>query len=424
MSIMTAMIKREYLSRVRRRSFFLTTLLAPLGLIAVIALPLLFLTQGHGERNVVVMDQTADPLLFDMIKTSVEKDHSGTTFRLVHEVVPSDADMDQSRAAHSAEIESRTDSAYIVLRSNVLEGAPPEYYASNVTDLSIATLGHVVTTAVATRRLVLAGLDPGRVAVFTNPVEMKTIKVSPKGEAEDTGQAFAVVVAILMTVYITIMSHSGAVLYSLIEEKSSRIVEVLITSVEPYHIMLGKLIGIGLVGLTRYAIWGLFGLLILIFGSTFYPQLSIGKLFQGVSNITPGLLIYCIIFFVLGYLLFATMYLIVGALTSVADDAQQFAGPITLLYGMPLLVVWMVVKDPNSTASVALSLFPIFTPTIMMARIAVGSIPFWQILLSISLMTVTIITVLIIASKVYRAGILLYGKRITLAEAGHWLRYS
>jgi ABC-2 type transport system permease protein len=166
------------------------------------------------------------------------------------------------------------------------------------------------------------------------------------------------------------------------------------------------------------------GLLILLFGSTFYPRLSLGKLFQGLSNITPSLLIYCIIFFVLGYLLFAAMYLIVGALTSVADDAQQFAGPITLLYGMPLVIVWMVVKDPNSTASVALSMFPVFTPTIMMARIAAGSVPFWQILLSISLMTVMIVAVLIIASKVYRAGILLYGKRITLSEVGHWLRYS
>ena len=419
-----AMVKREYLSRVRKPSFFLTTLLAPLGLIAVIALPLLFLTQGHGERNVVVLDQTADPLMFDVIKTAVEKDNSGTMFRLMHEVVPLDADMDQVRAAHNTEIQSRTDSAYIVLRKDALKGAPPEYYASNVTDPSIANLGHVVCTGVATRRLVLAGLDPGKVSIFTNPVEMKTIKVSPKGEAEDNGQAFAVIVAILMTVYITIMSHSGAVLYSLIEEKSSRIVEVLITSVEPYHIMLGKLIGIGLVGLTRYAIWGLFGLLILLFGSTFYPQLSLRQLFQGSSTITLSLLIYCIIFFVLGYLLFAAMYLIAGALTAVADDAQQFAGPITLLYGMPLVIVWMVVKDPNSATAVALSMVPIFTPTIMMVRIAVGSIPFWQILLSIFLMIVMIVVVLIIASKVYRAGILLYGKQITLAEIGHWLRYS
>jgi ABC-2 type transport system permease protein len=423
MTILVAMIKREYLSRVRKPSFFLTTLIAPLGLAAVLTLPLLLLTQTPGQRSLIVLDQTGDPMLFDMIKSAVEKETTATVFHLSHETVPPTVDIDQVRAARHGDIESHTDRAYVVLRKGALEGEAPEYYGSNITDLSIPTLGHLIGTALASRRLVLAGLDPAKLSVFTNPVEMKMIKVSSKGETEDNGQAFGAIAAVLMTIYITIMSHSGSVLYSLIEEKSSRVVEVLITSVEPYHIMLGKLIGIGLVGLTRFALWATLGLLALLLGHTLWPRLT-GQLSQTLSILNSSMLIYCVIYFVLGYVLFASMYLIAGALTRVADDAQQAGGPITLLYGLPLVIVWIVVKDPNSSTAAALSLVPIFTPTIMMVRIAVGSIPFWQILLSIVLMIVSIAAVLTIASKVYRAGILIYGKQITLAEIARWLRYS
>src|SRR5262249_33515478 len=160
--------------------------------------------------NLIVLDQTGDPMLFDMIKSAVEKETTGTVFHVSHEVVPPDADIDQVRAGHHGEIESHTGSAYLVLGRAALEGAAPEDYASNVTDPSIATVGHLVSTELAARRLVLAGLEPAKLAVFTNPVEMKTIKVSARGETEDNGQAFNVIVAVLMTVYITIMSHSGS----------------------------------------------------------------------------------------------------------------------------------------------------------------------------------------------------------------------
>src|SRR5262249_7760468 len=183
--------------------------------------------------------------------------------------------------------------------------------------------------------------------------------------------------------------------------------------------MVSKLIGIGLVGLTQYAIWGVCGLLI-----TSGSKALLGRAAFALPHIGMSLWAYCVCFFLLGYFLIGTLHLIAGSITARAEDGSQLASIITVVNLLPLFIVWIVMKDPNSTTSIVLSFIPFFTPSIMMVRIAVGSTPVWQTLAAACLMLASIAGALWTASKVYRAKILIYGKRLTMAEMGRWLRYS
>ena len=204
-----------------------------------------------------------------------------------------------------------------------------------------------------------------------------------------------------------------------IEEKQSRIVEVLISSVRPSQMMLGKLIGIGLVGLTQIGIWALSTALLSLFGATMFAS-------QGakIPSIPVSLLVYFVLYFVLGFFLYATLYAMVGAIVSSEEDAQQVQLPVTLLIVMPMMIFGVVMANPNSTSSIVLSMIPFFAPTLMMLRIAVINPPVWQVILSMVIMVATILGSVWVAARIYRVGILMYGKRPSIAELGRWLRYS
>jgi ABC-2 type transport system permease protein len=182
--------------------------------------------------------------------------------------------------------------------------------------------------------------------------------------------------------------------------------------------MMGKLVGIGLVGLTQYAIWILCFVLVLAFGTSFFDS-------QGIPlpQIPPSLIIYFVLFFILGYFLFASLYAMVGAIVSNEEDAQQVQMPVTLLVIIPMLLFGLVVTNPNSTISTILSMVPFFAPTLMMMRIAMINPPIYQIVITMLGMILTIIGLIWLVGRIYRIGILMYGKRPSISELGRWLRY-
>lgn len=413
------MIRREYWVRVRKRGFLLATLLTPLLWIALFALPIFAVTRGGGERTVTVLDQSGDPELFRSLARALAGVQVGTTFRLFRVEVPADTAVDALRRARNADLVNDSDKACLVLGKEVLAGADPEYYARNVTDTSIATLAGALSQSILERRLARSGMTPADAAAYTQRARMVTIKVTPEGETPESGEAFLAAVIVVLTIFSTVLGHSGSVLNGVVEEKESRIVEVMITTVEPRQLMLGKLFGIGLVGLTQYAIWAACGALV-------YAVAKVTPMGAGLqwSQLGGSLIAPCVLFFLLGYFLLSTLYLIVGAMASRPEDAHQLARPLFILNILPWLIFYAVMKDPNSTLSVTLSLIPFFTPTMMMVRIVVGSTPTWQIALSIALTTATIVAAAWIAARIYRAGILLYGKRLTLGELARWLRYG
>lgn len=427
-------IKREYIVRVRTKAFLIGTIVSPLLLLALIILPGFLATRGGGDRNITVINQSGDPELFNALKkrmdsrgeASESRDGNagapGGRYILTEKIVPPGQSVEEVIAEDYNQAGKKdADKAYLILPPGVLSNARPEYRAKNTSDFGINSFRQSISAAIVERRLAKAGLDPSQITDYTTPVELDRRKLGSEGEAEEVGgeSTFIIAFVMLFFIYMSVLFYGLFVMRGVIEEKQSRIVEVIISSVKPTQMMLGKLIGIGLVGLTQVGVWALSAALLSMFGASIFSS-------RGVSfpKIPPILFVYFVTFFVLGYFLYATLYAMVGAMVSSEEDAQQAQMPVTLVIVVPMMLFGMVMANPNSGASIALSLIPFFAPTLMMMRIAVINPPVWQILLSMAIMVVTILACTWLAAKIYRVGILMYGKRPSLAELGRWLRYS
>ncbi|HJQ70726.1 MAG TPA: ABC transporter permease [Blastocatellia bacterium] len=426
-------IKREYLIRVRTKAFLIGTIISPLLMLGLILLPAFFATRGGGVRRVSVIDMSNDPTLFEAIKQRSEAnaatDDAGgsgrarfanTRYELSRVTLQPDENVEEVKARLNNEVKEDSDRAYVVLPTGVLDSAEPEYYTKNPSDPAIRGVEQAISTAVIERRLTRAGINPTEISRYMKSVDLRKIKVGPEGESEDSGvPTFIIAFIMLFFIYITILFYGIFVMRGVIEEKQSRIVEVVVSSVKPFQMMIGKIIGIGLVGLTQYAIWILSGALLSYAGAKIFASTG-----ADMPKVPASLAVYFIIYFLLGYFLYATLYAMVGAMVSSEEDAQQVQFPVTILIVIPMMVFSLVMNNPNSPTSVTLSMIPFFTPTLMMLRIAVDPPPWWQIALSMLLMIVTILGVIWLAARIYRVGILMYGKRPSLAELGRWLRYS
>ncbi|HYV05108.1 MAG TPA: ABC transporter permease [Blastocatellia bacterium] len=429
-------VKREYLVRIRSRAFLIGTILSPVFLLGLIILPgMLAERASGGRRQIVVLDQSADPQLFETIKDRVESHGSAASldredrpgravsFTLVRQTLTPDQDPNEFiKEDSNADAEKGSDKAYLILSPRVVDGVEPEYHAKNLSDFSIRSLEESVSAAISERRLMNAGFDANKIGKYMKPVDLKMFKIGARGESKAGGvrQEFMVAFALLFFLYISVLFYGIFMMRGVIEEKQSRVVEILISSVKPTQMMLGKLIGIGLVGLTQIGIWALSAALISRVGS----RMLVSSGVSSVPNIPVSLLIYFVLFFILGFFLYATLYAIVGATVSSEEDAQQAQFPVTMLIVVPMMIFGVVMSNPNSTSSIVLSMIPFFAPTLMMLRIAVINPPVWQVALSMLIMLVTTLGLLWVAAKIYRVGILMYGKRPSIAELGRWLRYT
>ncbi len=426
-------IKREYLVRVRTRAFLIGTMVTPLLMLGVIALPIFFATRGGGERRVAVLDQSGEPELFEAINRSMDSRGEGdeevnrrdpgvgrTRYILTRRAVVPGEDLQAIQLQYQQQAAQDPNTTYLVLRPGGLDKFEAEYYAKNTSDFSIGTLERAINDAISGLRLKRAGLNQAQIASYTKRVEFKKKKITASGGVEEGGAAdFVVAFVMLIFIYMSVLIYGLFVMRGVIEEKQSRIVEVLVSSVRPTQMMLGKVIGIGAVGLTQIAVWALSALLLTTFGVSAFSS-------RGVTmpNIPISLLVYFVVYFVLGYFLYATLYALVGSTVSSEDDAQQAQFPVTILLVVPMMIFNMIIANPTSNASIALSMVPFFAPTLMMMRIAVVNPPVWQILLSMAIMVATILGCVWISARIYRVGILMYGKRPSIAELGRWLRYS
>jgi ABC-2 type transport system permease protein len=228
---------------------------------------------------------------------------------------------------------------------------------------------------------------------------------------------FQIAFLLLFFLYITVLFYGMFVMRGVLEEKQSRVVEIIASSVTSTQMMFGKLFGIGMVGLTQVGIWALFTLLITRGGAALF-----GAQAASIPYVSISLLAYFVVYFVLGYFLFSSLYAIIGAIVASEEDAQQAQWPVTFLVILPMMIFPAVLANPNGPSSVALSLVPFLTPTLMMLRIALINPPLWQILLSMLIMLAAIAACIWVAARIYKVGMLMYGKRPTLSELGRWVR--
>jgi ABC-2 type transport system permease protein len=268
------------------------------------------------------------------------------------------------------------------------------------------------------------GGDREAVASLLSGGELEVELAEGEGASIEDAQFISIYFGTVL-LYAVILVYAGAVMRSTLEEKTSRIVEVVISSIRPWHLMLGKVLGVGAVGLLQVAVWTGAAMLISVLG---LPALLAARpeltQLDGIAEALPGLgyLGLFFLYFIGGYFMFAAIYAAVGAMVNSEVEAQQVQLPVVALLIIPLVILMPVIQDPDSMMATLTSLVPFFSPILMFARASSGAAPVWQIGLSIILMGATVIAVSWVAGRIYKVGILMAGKRPTLPELIRWVR--
>jgi ABC-2 type transport system permease protein len=258
------------------------------------------------------------------------------------------------------------------------------------------------------------------VKALTARTDMRPVRIgedlseSREGAAE---KSFILSYILTFTLYMTMIFYGYYVMRGVLEEKSSRIVEVIVANVRPMELMLGKIFGVGAVGLTQYAIWVIAAMNLAVPGMMGFAAI------EGSSALlSPVLLIFFVVFFVLGYFQFASIYAAVGAAFNTEEEAQQMQTAVSMTMVIPLVMMVPVMANPDSTLAVVLSLVPLFAPVLFFVRMSVQMPPVWQTALCLVLLVGSIFAIARVAAAIYRVGILMYGKRPTVREIVAWMR--
>ncbi len=414
-------IKREYVENIRKKSFLISTIVAPILMLLIYSIPVLALFFVPGDQvRIAVLDRTG-VIASEFLATLTDTLKDGQPKYLVRDSRPVDGDFDRLREELVADIVADELDVALEVPADVLEEGKVDYISKNVLNEDITrSLKGRLTPVVIKQRFAREGIDSDRIAALTRGVRFNEQKITKSGILEEKEVAGDLIIAVVfvMILYFMLISWGVAVQRSVIEEKSSRVIEVMLSSVEPRDLFIGKIFGLGALGFTQIGIWSVIMLAIGFSSSMMTAQIS------SFIQISPTEILYLGVYFVLGFLLYAAIFTIIGAVCSTEQDAQQLQIFAMLPLILPLMLMFFVIEYPDSTVAMVLSLIPFFTPMLMLARISVAEPPMWQILLSIVLLAVSIWGVIIFSAKVFRVGILMYGKRPGLKEIWRWSRYA
>lgn len=419
--------RREYLERVRSKSFLFMTIFIPALMFAVTVLPSLIAMRAPGGTKRLVIAatdrQTAELIREQLQKPVEDSQESGlqernTRTRPSYEAEVDTNVSDSERAALNDKVKQKQLDGVVWVTDGALAANKITYITRDVSNLNDTFgLNQIVSRALHRRILQEKGLSDTEIESALKPVEMETLSPSGTGPSNPLVTFFAVF-AMAMILYMTVLLYGINVMRAVLEEKTSRIMEVMLSTATAKEMMAGKILGVGAVGLTQVAIWAATtGILSGGLG------LAAGGVLKGVISLKLG--IYFPVFFLLGFTLFSTMYAAIGAMVNSEQEAQQ----LQFLVAMPLIasviVLVQILQNPATPLATWTSIFPLTAPLIMFARIALDpNIPGWQIALSIGLLLLTIYGLLILCGRIYRIGILMYGKKPTLPEIMKWIKYA
>lgn len=442
-----AVFKREYFKIVKSWSFLLGTLLVPIiaSMFAIIP-ALLFSLNGDAVRLIIV-DQSGT--VATRVKTNLSPEKLAEKAKLAAEDSLKNITQGQkAQLENSAEqfggnfafedfdfqnrqIEDiRTElnerikkdklDAYLIIPQNIDgKDIKVELFARNTSDIiTKKMLEEAVNTAFRNQRLAKANIDEAKLEQINRKVDFVTTKVSEKGEELDSDMGFFVAFAVALMMYLVLTIYGQAIMAAVIEEKETRIAEVLFSSAKPFQILIGKLVGVGMAGLTQLTVWLTSAALIAAYGLT--VSKASGFALQ-LPSISPLFIVYFALFFILGFFSFAAIFALIGSIAPTLQEAGQFALiPVLFMLG-GFYAMFPITRDPNSTLSVILSIIPFASPMTMPTRIITETPPFWQIGLAILFNLIAIAFFVWIASRVYRIGMLMYGKRATIPEIWKWI---
>jgi ABC-2 type transport system permease protein len=422
---MLLILRREYVERVRTKSFLILTFLVPVLMVAMVVLPTqMAMRSMGGSRRLVVA--TSNPALAEAIRQQLDAANpvveAGTPAgppRSPHYVLTIDSRLtEEERAALRRQVTENRIDGFLWITPEALQSRQVEYtskQSANLTDGRVLELA--LQAAVMRHALAGYGVKDEQAAELLRPFGVKAVQIANGKEGGSSGVAlFISVYGMVMVLYMAVLLYGIAVMRSVIEEKSSRIVEVMLASTTPRHLLAGKILGVGAVGLTQIVIWvaaaAALSLPGLVAGgaSLFHLPLSTAIAFAG--------------FFVLGYFSYSALYAVLGATVNREQEAQQVQFIILMPLILSVILLQAVIQNPSSPLAFWLSLVPLCSPLVMFARIVIATPPLWQVVLSVALTVLTIYGTLVVGARIYRVGILMYGKRPTLPELLKWMKYA
>ncbi len=417
--------RREYLTRLRTKGFWLATIALPLFVVAVGVLPGLLISRTEISQRIVVVDAAGglgERLAAELEGTESPLGGRESAFEVALESPR--PDVAAQRAALDGRVLEGEIDAWIWIDPGGLADDEVEYHAESVSNfLTQGLIADAISRAVRLHRLSSAGYDPQAIDELVRSVDLQTVRVSPEGSRAEGVEAGIILAWVLFfLLYMMLVIYGQQVMNGVIEEKTSRIVEVIVSTTRPFELMIGKLCGICLVALTQLAIW-----LATLVAVTLPGVVSaMAWIPEGVTipTVPIAVLAHFILHFLFGFFLFSAGYAAIGAAFNNVQEAQQFASVLVVFLVAPIFLFWIVLNDPDATVSVVSSLVPLFTPMLMLLRIAVKTPPAWQILLGYALTAAFTWATIWFGARVYRVGILMYGKKPTLRELWRWIRYA
>ncbi|MGB2117458.1 MAG: ABC transporter permease [Schleiferiaceae bacterium] len=427
-------IQREFITRVRKKTFLLMTLLAPLLLAAVMIVPGLLASMPEDDKSIVVLDEP-----------SILVPEEGTSQFSLEYLNPNEFDLETGKTFLR---ESDKDALLYIPSGN---GWDPDFIKNNILlfgkeDIGIDLQRFVerqLEEKINQQKLIRQGVDPDVVAQTKTKVTIKSFTMGEEGNEETSATPLKMGLGYIagILIYFFIFFYAVQVMRGVIEEKTSRIVEVIISSVRPRQLMMGKILGIGLVGVVQFLIWVILSGTIYAVVSTFiYPEIFAQQvpagpgspdlstvdqtnLFSMLNSINfPVVLSGFVFYFFGGYFLYSALFAALGSAIDQEADSQQFMLPVTAPMIIAITTAMNVIQDPNGPLAFWMSMIPLTSPISMMIRLPFG-VPIWQIGLSALILVGTFFGVVALAGKIYRVGILMYGKKVTWKELYKWLKY-
>ncbi len=419
-----AVARREFLDRVRKKSFLASTLITPVVFGALMIVPaLLQVIQTGKPTEILVVDKTgwAGPAV--VAASSVPRPAGNSLESKAEESAMKAAALKMAPAGEDLEAIKRDIGDGKVDGALLLEGdgkaeLKATYFGQNISNPQLFQfLDSRLNVALVEHRLDKLGLDRAIADKLKGRVEVDPVKVEKGGKTRKGSiMDFVVPIALALVIYMMVLMYGTAIMNGVLEEKNSKVVEVIISAVRPFELMMGKIVGIASVGLLQYAIWFVAGAAVFMANPMNFQSHMDGspvKLLQ---------LVLLVLYFLLGFIFYSSLYAAIGAACTSQQETQQWQWPVTMGLILPTMLVVPTLMTPNASWVVALSLFPVTSPITMLLRVGAVEVPLWQIAASLGLLASGTVCVAWAAAKVYRVGILMTGKRPSIPEIMRWIR--
>lgn len=410
--------RREFVERVRTIWFLIVTLLGPVAMTALMVVPAWLTVRSSRETVIIqVVDRSGHKLFPDLVTGAAL---AGVNFDL-KEAPPGADDAHLLQSIREEKI-----NGFLVIPPDALAGQSATYRGDNASNFRIkVSLVQALNYAAVKARASAAGIAAATFdSLRSPPVDVVAQTDNGSGQATSGEASFMTGFVVMFILYMSILLYAVNVLRSVIQEKTSRVVEIVISAASPRALMLGKVIGVGGVGLFQLGIWAVISLGLIHFRAEVLGLFGLSGSGFALPPLSVVDVAIILAYFALGYFLYAAIYAAIGAMVSSEQEAQQLQMPVVLLLILPVACVQMVSNDPRGGAAQLLTAVPFWSPVLMPMRYLLGGATWTEVATSLAILLLSIAAVVAVAGRIYRIGVLMYGKRPSLRELGRWIRYS